>query len=122
LGQLLEIAAARGGRFDSSALFDRLDHPARGRAGGLPGAPTTLAFDDGTPMRGKGRQAAARGARVLLACPGGGGYGPPSERDRAAIRRDLALGYVTPEAAAEAYGLSADEIAAAMRGDDAPET
>ena len=41
---------------------------------------------------------------VAPATPGGGGYGPPEERDRAAIRRDLALGYVTEAASRRDYG------------------
>jgi N-methylhydantoinase B len=37
----------------------------------------------------------AQGGRVRLETPGGGGYGPPSERSPEAIARDLRLGYVT---------------------------
>jgi N-methylhydantoinase B len=36
-----------------------------------------------------------QGYRVRLETPGGGGFGDPSERDPAAIARDIALGYVT---------------------------
>jgi len=35
-----------------------------------------------------------RGDRVLVRTPGGGGYGPPGERDRRLRQRDLDLGYV----------------------------
>jgi N-methylhydantoinase B len=35
---------------------------------------------------------------------GGGGYGPPADRDPAAIERDLRQGKVTPDAARDAYG------------------
>ena len=35
---------------------------------------------------------------------GGGGYGDPAKRDRAAIARDIAEGYVTPQAAQRDYG------------------
>ena len=34
---------------------------------------------------------------------GGGGYGPPTERPRAAIEADLAEGFITPDAAARDY-------------------
>jgi len=44
-----------------------------------------------------------RGQRVRLETPGGGGYGPVEERDPALIERDVALGYVSPEAAATIY-------------------
>lgn len=36
-----------------------------------------------------------RGERVRLETPGGGGYGPPDERDPALVQRDKALGYVS---------------------------
>ncbi|KMO31383.1 hydantoin utilization protein B [Methylobacterium tarhaniae] len=46
------------------------------------------------------------GERVRLETPGGGGFGHPAERDRDALKRDLRLGYVTPEAAARDYDLT----------------
>ena len=36
--------------------------------------------------------------------PGGGGYGDPHQRDRAAIERDLLDGLITPEHARARYG------------------
>jgi N-methylhydantoinase B len=36
---------------------------------------------------------------------GGGGFGDPAERPREAVQRDLACGYITPEAAKRDYGL-----------------
>jgi N-methylhydantoinase B len=41
---------------------------------------------------------------VELQLGGGGGFGPVSERSLAAVRRDVALGYVSPEAARAEYG------------------
>ncbi|MEL6373536.1 MAG: hydantoinase B/oxoprolinase family protein [Pseudomonadota bacterium] len=105
LGQYMEIGASAGHAFDFSAMFDRVRHPARGREGGGAGAATTLAHDDGTAMRGKGRQTVPYGRKVLLACPGGGGYGEPRERARDAVERDLALGYISEAAARDLYGL-----------------
>ena len=40
---------------------------------------------------------------VVVETGGGGGYGPPSERDPAAIERDLLHGYITPAAAQRDY-------------------
>jgi N-methylhydantoinase B/oxoprolinase/acetone carboxylase alpha subunit len=48
-----------------------------------------------------------RGDIVRLETSGGDGFGEPSARDAAALRRDLALGYVTPAAARDAYGAAA---------------
>ena len=121
LGQHMEVGARAGCEFDFQAMFDRVQHPARGRHGGGDGGPTTIARDDGEAMRGKGQQFVPEGRRVILAFPGGGGYGDPSARDRGAVKRDLARGYISAEAAASAYGLSPEDIrevnAAIARGD-----
>ena len=112
LGQVMEVGAREGHAFDLSAMLDRTRYPARGRRGGGAGAPTVIERSDGAAMRGKGRQAVPDGLTVRMAFPGGGGYGDPAERDTDAVRRDLALGYITGEEAAEVYGLAEDEIAA----------
>ncbi len=110
LGQYMEIGAAEGHEFDFQAMFDRIHYPARGRNGGQPGAPTTIARDDGTPMRGKGKQFVPNGRKVMLAFPGGGGYGEPVDRDPSLVKRDLARGYISAETAARDYGLSDENI------------
>ena len=115
LGQYMEIGAAEGYEFDIQAMFDRVNHPARGRAGGRNGAPTTIAQDDGTAMRGKGKQFVPHGRRVMMAFPGGAGYGAPATRDRGLVKRDLSRGYITPEEARATYGLSDPEIATVMK-------
>jgi N-methylhydantoinase B len=91
-------------------MFDRVNYPAKGRQGGDIGGATTIGLDDGTVMRGKGKQFVAHGHRVIMAFPGGAGYGPVTERSRAEILRDLAGGYISPQAAAKVYGLDADTI------------
>ena len=110
LGQYMEIGAREGYDYDLSAMLDRLHHPARGRRGGDSGAATTIARDDGTPMQGKGRQSVPSGTRVRMAFPGGAGYGPAAQRDKAAILRDLARGYITESSARQTYGLTQDDI------------
>ncbi|UOA13357.1 MULTISPECIES: hydantoinase B/oxoprolinase family protein [Sulfitobacter] len=110
LGQYMEVSAREGHEFDMQAMFDRVDHPARGRQGGASGAPTTIARDDGTPMRGKGKQFVPHGRRVMMAFPGGAGYGDASERPKDLVKRDLLRGYISAEVAAADYGLSAEDI------------
>jgi N-methylhydantoinase B len=105
LGQVIEIGAAAGYEFRFSAMFDRLDHPARGREGGSAGAPGSVALDDGTPLRGKGRQPVPPGRRLVLRLPGGGGHGDPLKRPRTAVAADVAAGYVSAAEAAADYGL-----------------
>jgi N-methylhydantoinase B len=115
LGQFMEVGAVEGPEFDFQAMFDRVDHPARGRQGGGNGAPTVIHQDDGTPMRGKGRQFVPHGRRVMLEFPGGAGYGDPAERDPARVRRDLAHGYISAEACERDYGFSRAEIDAILQ-------
>ncbi len=121
LGQYMEVGAMVGHEFDIQAMFDRGQHPARGRRGGGEGGRTTIAQDDGTKMHVKGKQFVPHGRRVVMAFPGGAGYGDPAQRDPALVKRDLARGYISPEAAARDYGLSetdiADILAAAAKGE-----
>jgi len=121
LGQYMEVGAQEGHEFDIQAMFDRVDHPARGLRGGGAGAPTTIRQDDGSPMNGKGKQFVAHGRKVVMAFPGGAGYGDPSERSTDLVKRDLARGYISAETAARDYDLSATDIAdveaAVARGD-----
>ena len=111
LGQFMEVGARVGHEFDLQAMFDRVDHPAHGRRGGQSGAPTTIAQDDGTAMRGKGKQFVPHGRRVMMAFPGGAGYGDPAARTHEAILRDLAHGYISAAFAEAQYGLTPAEIA-----------
>ncbi|MFN3661120.1 hydantoinase B/oxoprolinase family protein [Yoonia sp.] len=112
LGQYMEVGPAAGFEADFSAMFDRVDHPARGRQGGADGAATTIALDDGSMMRGKGKQFVPAGGRVILGLPGGAGYGDSARRDPALVKRDLARGYISAKAAMRDYGLSETDIAA----------
>ena len=93
------------------AMFDRVDHPANGRRGGGSGAQTTIIQDDGTAMRGKGKQFVAHGRRVVMAFPGGAGYGHAADRAKSSVMRDLARGYISVETAKRDYALSDTDIA-----------
>jgi N-methylhydantoinase B len=110
LGQYMEVGAREGHEFDFSAMFDRVDHPARGRQGGHNGASTTIVRDDGEAMKGKGKQFVPADRRVVLAFPGGAGYGKPQDRDPELVRKDFARGYISAEAAKDVYGLSDSDI------------
>lgn len=118
LGQSMEVGACEGHEFDFSAMFDRVDHPARGRRGGSNGAPATISRNDGQPMQGKGKQFVPHGVRVSLAFPGGAGYGAVSDRDPALVRTDLLRGYITEEHAQQEYGLSDEEVALVLNDRD----
>jgi len=60
-------------------------------------------------------QLVPHGERVLLEFPGGAGYGPAKERDKAIVLRDLARGYITEQVAKDQYGLDDDTIKALLK-------
>lgn len=94
LGQIIEIEPAAGHEFDFSAMFDRVNHAAKGRDGGKDGAAGIVALDDGTALKPKGWQHVPAGRRLVLHLPGGGGYGDPAQRDAEARALDARRGYV----------------------------
>lgn len=51
-----------------------------------------------------------RGQSVRLDTPGGGGYGPASQRPAADVARDVAGGLMSPDAATETYGPAWKEV------------
>ncbi|MEI2416259.1 hydantoinase B/oxoprolinase family protein [Orrella sp. JC864] len=81
---------------------------ARGSAGGLSGAceVSEIVRASGQVETIPSKQVAtlARGDRVIVRTPGGGGYGEPSERDRQALLDDIADGKVSAAQAAQLYG------------------
>ncbi|MFN3255219.1 MAG: hydantoinase B/oxoprolinase family protein [Ilumatobacter sp.] len=97
LGQVIELGPTDGYQFEFSAMFDRIDHPARGRHGGGDGARGRVSLDDGTPFAGKGRQTVPADRRLILELPGGGGWGDPADRDPAAIVHDRTHGVADAE-------------------------
>jgi len=75
-----------------------------GLQGGAPGGHGRFVYGPGIPPFVLGNGLLQAGDWVEIITPGGGGYGPPEERDRAALQRDLAEGSITPEAAQTIYG------------------
>ncbi len=106
LGQVMELGILEDAPFAFSALFDRIDHPPRGRDGGGDGAAGRLTLGSGTALAGKGTQTVPRGERVVIEMPGGGGLGNPKTRDAAAVAEDCRAGLVSPEAARTIYGVA----------------
>lgn len=95
LGQVIELGPAEGYELHFSAMFDRVENPARGRRGGGDGAPGRVSLDDGSPFDAKGKQLVPAGRRLIFELPGGGGWGDPARRPPEAADDDLAQGYVT---------------------------
>jgi N-methylhydantoinase B len=90
---------------------DRRDHPPYGLAGGEPGAPSAnVVSADGSardlPTMPMEAFVLERGERYRHVSAGGGGYGPPFEREPELVLDDVRNGKVTPEAARERYGVA----------------
>jgi len=74
-------------------LGERTRIPAPGFAGGEPGGLGAVIID-GKNVDTREMYYLENGTTLLLRTPGGGGFGPPSERDPAAVDRDRKRGYV----------------------------
>jgi N-methylhydantoinase B len=81
------------------SIVERTKVPSWGQAGGLSGLSNrfVLSYPDGrdVEIRKVTGLPVPAGSVVRIRCGGGGGYGPPTERDVAAVRRDLQLGLVS---------------------------
>lgn len=97
LGQLIEIESGIGQPFELLAAFDRIQYPARGRAGGKGGAPGGVALKDRHPLKGKGTQLIKPGDRLVIMTPGGAGLGEPGEREPALAAKDVREERVLPQ-------------------------
>jgi N-methylhydantoinase B len=100
IGCAIEALYANDGAVNATA-------GAQGGEGGAPSAQHRRRVD-GTleEIDAWGPVTIAPGERMVAQTAGGGGYGPPTERDPAAVERDVAEGWVSPDRAAEVYGTS----------------
>ena len=105
LGAVYEIELLEA-RAEATLFGERARSAPKGVAGGGEAATNRFAYRNegqwrAPPMGSKmvGIRL-ARGDRIRLETPGGGGYGPPAGRDPAARAADAALGYVTVPGAA----------------------
>jgi N-methylhydantoinase B len=108
LGQVIEVGHRHGEPFVVSKMFDRIQHPARGRQGGGDGAPGSVyvRHAQGRDMlRGKGRDEVPAGAVLVMETPGGGGMGDVARRDPERVRDDLEAGLISEDAARAHYGV-----------------
>lgn len=91
-----------------SHLGDRHVFAPYGIFGGKPGALAESILNpdgNGEKLHSKETREIKRGDVLSFRLSGAGGYGPPDKRERSAIERDIADGYVTPEAADRDYGV-----------------
>ncbi len=108
LGQTIEVGSREDEPFAIFARFQRVKYPAAGRGGGADGAAGTLNLLSGAPVLPRGTQVIPTGERLVVEMPGGGGLGDPLKRDPQAVLRDVAMGYVSQEAARDLYKVMLD--------------
>jgi N-methylhydantoinase B len=94
-GQEIEVESRIGKSFELLAAYDRINHPARGRNGGSPGAPGSVSLKSGEVLKGKGFLTIPAHDRLVIHTPGGGGFGNPAERSCDDINRDRGDGLVS---------------------------
>ncbi|HKV15040.1 MAG TPA: hydantoinase B/oxoprolinase family protein, partial [Reyranella sp.] len=109
LGQIMEVGTLDTAPFALSAYYDRIDHPPRGRDGGLNGAAGRVSLASGQGLRGKGLQTVPATERVIIAMPGGGGLGNPRKRPTAVVASDVRQGFISAEAARRDYGVAVND-------------
>ena len=102
-GQTIEVESANGRDMELLAAFERIENPARGRAGGGGGEPGAVFLASGTRLKGKGTQTIPAGERLVIHTPGGGGHGPSGGRPREAVAADMEDGLVSEAAARSDY-------------------
>jgi N-methylhydantoinase B len=111
LGLDYEIELLRG-EARASFVMDHGRYGPQGALGGQDGAVNTVTvYRDGqahVPQHLSKEQdiPMKAGDRVRVGTPGGGGYGPPSERDPDSVRRDVRLGYYSAEQAERLFGIA----------------
>ena len=94
-----------------TTLADRAKFPPWGLFQGGEGKPARyLSFLDGSPRKlpSKGTDEVGLGERIRIETCGGGGYGPPWERDPELVLRDVREEKISPARARDAYGVSVD--------------
>ncbi|MFK7745842.1 MAG: hydantoinase B/oxoprolinase family protein, partial [Roseobacter sp.] len=105
LGQHIELRSAQNEDFMLFLSVERVLNPAKGRFGGAAGAPGRIRVSqDGPDLPGKGEFRVKAGQTLRFETPGGGGFGPATERTPEAIKDDLQNGLISEKAAREIYG------------------
>jgi N-methylhydantoinase B len=95
LGQQIRIENESPTPIVMSFMAERTTYPAPGLAGGGAGGRGEVRLN-GKRIDNRKQHMLRRGDTIVLKTPGGGGYGPPRARAKAALARDRALGFTSP--------------------------
>lgn len=108
LGQEMEIEVLTNEPYLFSGLYERTRYAAPGLAGGHPGETGRVSTKPETNLKPKVTRSLPAETVVTLELPGGGGYGPPHEREPELVLDDVRNGYVSAAQARDAYGVAID--------------
>lgn len=116
LGQRMVIQLSSNHSAVVSFRVERINHPALGFFGGCTGSKAKLMLykgkpgqhiniqeQEGTPIDPKGRTKLSSGDIIEVIYPGGGGYGPPQERELESIYNDLKNDIISIESVKKIY-------------------
>jgi N-methylhydantoinase B len=107
LGELREFEVLADD-VDFSGMCDRFIHPGKGLDGGSAGTVGAFRIRRGNEQEElpskNNRRRLRKGDVVQVVTGGGGGYGPPAERPREQVARDLRAGIISHETARAIYG------------------
>jgi N-methylhydantoinase B len=111
LGQVLafKIEGTGTGPITFNLTPDRVTTLPQGLNGGQSGR-VGVVIVNGSPVTRFPPIMLRSGDLVELHLPGGGGFGAASERDPERVREDVALGYVSVDAARRDYGIDTEEV------------
>jgi N-methylhydantoinase B len=107
-GQAISVQVLSPHPATLSCMFDKVKAPPFGLMGGQPGRATRVSITGPKGTRSpdpKQKTVVEPGEEVTLELAGGGGYGPPAERDPALVLRDVEAGILSRAVAAEVYGV-----------------
>jgi N-methylhydantoinase B len=122
LGAIYEIEALAEGGAEVSLLGERGKFAPFGVNGGRPGALNRFTWDTDEgkatpPLASKVTGVRiAKGQKVRLETPGGGGWEDPALRPRDRVERDVRLGYIMQESASRDYGAALASTVAPASG------
>lgn len=107
LGQRIVVSNPSSDVVNFTFYRPQMEHPAEGSFDGRPGMAGGAELD-GEPVT-SAVLTVAPGQRAVLETPGGGGFGPPSERSSADILEDVRQEYISRAHAEAEYGLTDTE-------------
>ena len=97
------------GAMPGSCRWRAVSVRAVGPAGGEPGGKANVTLRDGAHPFDRGHGGLRAGEIIDITIAGAGGHGPPPERDRALVARDLAEGRIDARTARDAYQLPLED-------------